>query len=57
METIRNRLIHQGSSIQVKDNVVKIQLNQTFPYQNEVIDILKALRQLVKIEAAFDGQQ
>ena len=50
METIRNRLIHQGSSIQVKDNFVRIQLNQTFPYQNEVIDILKALRQLVKIE-------
>lgn len=52
METIRNRLIRHGSSIQVRDGIVRIRLNKSFPYPSEVLDILRILRQQVQIERA-----
>lgn len=50
METIRNRLIHHGASVEVLPGVVRIRLNKSFPYQKEVLDILNELRQKVQIE-------
>ena len=55
METIRNRLIHHGASIEVVNGVVSIRLNESFPYQKEVLDILNELRQQVQIEEAKKG--
>ena len=50
METIRDRLIHHGASIEVVNGIVRMRLNKSFPYQREVIDILNELRQQRKIE-------
>jgi hypothetical protein len=50
METIRNRLIYQGASVKRKDGIILIRLNQSFPYQSEVLDILKVLRLQVKVQ-------
>ena len=52
METVRNHLIHHGASIEVQTGIVRIRLNQSFPYQREVLDILNELRQQRKIEEA-----
>ena len=52
METIRDRLIHHGASIEVVNGIVRIRLNKSFPYQKEVLDILNQLRQQVQIEEA-----
>ena len=50
METIRNRLIHHGASVNIRDDIVSLRLNQSFPYQSEVTDILKVLRQQVFLQ-------
>lgn len=55
METIRNRLIHHGASIEVINGVARVRLNKTFPYQREVLDILNELRRQVQIEEAKKG--
>ena len=52
METIRNRLIHHGSTIHVVDGVCRIRLNRVFPYPSEVLDTLQALRQQVRVQKA-----
>ena len=49
METIRNRMIHHGASVEIVDGVVRIRLNESFSYQSEVFEILKALRLAVKV--------
>ena len=53
METIRNRLIHHGASVNISDGVVRIRLNESFPYQHQALSILNQLRQLVRIQPAF----
>ena len=50
METIRNRLIRHGASVNISDGLVRIRLNESFPYQCEVMSVLNQLRQLVKIQ-------
>jgi hypothetical protein len=50
MSTVRNRIIHHGSSIEIIDGVIKIRLNRSFPYQREVKQALEALRQQIKIQ-------
>lgn len=50
METVRNRLIHHGASVEMTYRIITIRLNESFPYQEEVQQILKTLRQQVKIE-------
>ena len=50
METIRNRLIHHGASVKVVDGVIRIRMNKSFPYQSEILEILKELRQQVQFQ-------
>ena len=53
METIRNRLIRHGASVNISDGVIGIRLNESFPYQHQALSILNQLRQLVRIQPAF----
>jgi hypothetical protein len=57
MSTIRNRIIHHGSSIEIIDGVIKIRLNSSFPYQSEVRETLEALRQQVKIQRTVSARK
>jgi len=57
MSTVRNRIIHHGSSIEIIDGVIKIRLNKSFPYQSEVRQALEALRQQVRIQQALSGKR
>jgi len=50
MSTVRNRIIHHGSSVEIIDGVIKIRLNSSFPYQREVKQALETLRQQIKIQ-------
>jgi len=54
METIRNKLIHHGASIELVDGICKIRLNKSFPYQSEVFKIIEMVRQQVKIQQAYN---
>ncbi len=54
METIRNKLIRHGASIELVDGICKIRLNKSFPYQSEVLEIIERLRQQVKIQQAYN---
>ncbi len=57
MSTVRNRIIHHGASIEIIDEVIKIRLNRSFPYQSEVRQALEALRQQVKVEQAVSDKK
>ncbi len=57
MSTVRNRIIHHGSSIEIIDGVIKIRLNKSFSYQSEVREALETLRQQVKIQQAISGKK
>ena len=57
MSTVRNRMIHHGSSIEIIDGVIKIRLNRSFPYQSEVRETLETLRQQVKIQQAVSDKK
>lgn len=57
MSTVRNRIIHHGSSIEIIDGVIKIRLNSSFPYQREVRETLEALRQQVKTQQAVSDKK
>ena len=50
METLRDRLIHHGASLEMINGIWRIRLNKSFPYQSEVLGILKRLRQQVKVQ-------
>jgi hypothetical protein len=53
METIRNKLIHHGASIELVNGICKIRLNKSFPYQSEALEIIEMLRQQIKIQQAY----
>jgi hypothetical protein len=57
MSTVRNRIIHHGSSIEIIDGVIKIRLNRSFPYQSEVKETLETLRHQVKIQQAASDKK
>ncbi len=50
METLRDKLIHHGASLQFVDAICSLWLNASFRYQSEVSDILEHLRLEVKIQ-------
>jgi len=52
METIRNKLVRHGASIELIDGICKIRLNDSFPYPNKVLQIIERLRQQVRIQQA-----
>jgi hypothetical protein len=57
MSTVRNRIIHHGSSIEITDGVIKIRLNRSFPYQSEVRQALESLRQQVRLQQAISDKE
>ena len=57
MSTVRNRIIHHGSSIEITDGVIKIRLNGSFSYQNEVRETLEPLRQQVRLQQAVSDKK
>ncbi len=57
MSTVRNRIIHHGSSMEIIDGVIKIRLNRSFPYQSEIRQALETLRQQVKIQQVVSDKK
>ena len=50
METLQDKLIDHGASLQFVDAICSLRLNASFRYQSEVSDILEHLRREVKIQ-------
>lgn len=44
METTRAKLINHGGSIEFTDHICRIRINQTYPYKQEVSQILERMR-------------
>jgi hypothetical protein len=57
MSTVRNRIIHHGSSIEITDGVIKTRLNRSFPYQSEVRETLETIRQQVKTQQVISDKK
>jgi hypothetical protein len=57
MSTVRNRIIHHGSSMEIIDGVIKIRLNRSFLYQSEVRQALETLRQQIKIQQTVSDKK
>lgn len=50
METLRDKLIHHGASVQFVNRICSLRLNAEFPYQSEIAAIVDNLRQEVIIQ-------
>lgn len=48
METTRAKLINHGGSTEFTDHICRIRINQTYPYQQQVFQILKRMRKEFK---------
>lgn len=50
METIRDKMIHHGASVDFSGSVCYLRVNASFPYQQEMRVTLEKLRTFIHIE-------
>lgn len=50
METLRDKLIHHGASVQFVSRICSLRLNASFHYQSELDEVLANLRYEVYIQ-------
>lgn len=50
METVRDKMIHHGASVDFSDSICYLRINASFPYQQEMQAALAKLRTFVQIE-------